>query len=107
MRFSIRLQLLLPLFILLLGIVGISTWTGYVSASRPKRRIEEDMQNVGRPLSALPDFWLNKPILDHMKRLTNAEFHLVNIVPSDSTQAPSTLPATAFADLKLPEAVDD
>ncbi len=107
MRFSIRLQLLLPLFLLLLGIVGISTWTGFDSAVRAQRQIEDNMRNVGRTLSGLPDFWLNKAILEHMKRLTGADFHLVEVVPSDRTQVASTLPPVSTADLKLPPAVDD
>lgn len=106
MRFSIRYQLLLPLCLLLLGVVGISTWTAFASAERAQRQIEDDVQRVGRTLSGKRGLWLSKPILDDMKVLTGADFHLVEsdirqLVPSDS-QLPSTLPIGAAADLHLP-----
>ncbi|MBL8795114.1 MAG: hypothetical protein JNM56_14490, partial [Planctomycetia bacterium] len=52
MRWTIRLQLLLPLSLLLLGVfLGISVWTGYDSARRARRQIETDMRGVAQHLS--------------------------------------------------------
>jgi len=113
MRWSIRYQLLLPLFILLLGVVGISTWTALTAAGRARQDIENDVRNIGHMLSGFPGLRLNRTVLDHMKRLTGAEFHLVDareLVPSDSTHAPSTLPAGTLPESALPPAdvvVDD
>lgn len=112
MRFSIRLQLLLPLFLLLLGVVGISTWTGISSAVRAREQIEADVRGVAKAQSRTP-FPLNKLILELMKDLTGADFYLFDvrhIVGGEGSESPSTLPATVFADLQLPPAeavVDD
>lgn len=46
MRFSIRLQLLLPLAPLILGVVGIGAWTAWSSAARARKQIEHDMDAV-------------------------------------------------------------
>lgn len=105
MRWSIRYQLLLPLFILLLGVVGISTWTALTAADRARKEVEDDVRNVGHMLSGLPGLRLNKAILEHMKRGTGAEFHL-----ELDGQALSTLPAGALPESALPPAalvVDD
>jgi signal transduction histidine kinase len=115
MRWSIRYQLLLPLFILLLGVVGISTWTALTAADRARKDIEHDVRNIGRMLSGFPGLKLRREqgaqaILNHLKRLTDAEFHLADpqeIVPSDSSHAPSTLPPGAVPDSALPAAEDD
>lgn len=113
MRWSIRYQLLLPLFILLLGVVGISTWTALTAAARARGEIEKGVRRVSHLLSDSPGLRLNRGILERMKKLTDAEFHLVDVrevVPSDSDRAPSTLLPQAIADLELPPAeavVDD
>ncbi len=89
MRFSIRYQLLLPLFILLLGVVGISTWTGVFSAMRARRQIEADMRNVGHYLTKVR-FGITQNVLDSVKLLSGADFVLVN--PADSGPSIHTLP---------------
>lgn len=102
MRWSIRLQLLLPLFILLLGVVGISTWTGIASAVGTRQRIESDMRKVAEHLRGA-DYPLNK-YLDRMKGLSSADFMVVN--PKDPDDRPTTLPVFP-ADLPPKEYVFD
>jgi signal transduction histidine kinase len=87
MRWSIRTQLLLPLGILLLGVVGISTWTGLASASNARHRIEEDMRRVARTLSTTR-YPLNQ-YLGPMKDLSGADFFVVN--SGDNEDRPTTL----------------
>lgn len=87
MRWSIRLQLLLPLFILLLGVVGISTWTGIASAVGARQRIESDMRKVAEHLRGT-DYPLNL-YLERMKLLSGADFMVVN--PNDPEDRPTTL----------------
>lgn len=109
MRWSIRYQLLLPLFILLVGVVGISTWTALTAADRARKELEDDVRNVGHMLSGLPGLRLNKSILEHMKRGTGADFHLVDPRDADAP-ALSTLPANVLPESALPPAevvVDD
>jgi signal transduction histidine kinase len=76
MRWSLRYQLLIPLLILLLGVVGISTWTALASVSRARQQIETHMRNVARTLSEssvrLAPNWL-----EPMKGLSGAEYLLV------------------------------
>jgi len=108
MRFSIRSQLLLPLFILLLGVVGISTWTGLASASRARLAIETDVRNVAHSLSGPLGSGLNPRILELMKRMTGAEFVLVD--SRDPRKVTDTLPQDRPRDFELPPAeavVDD
>lgn len=95
MRWTIRLQLLLPLFILLLGVfIGISAWTGYASARRARQQIETDMRGVAQHLGEAK-YRVNNWMLPWMKSLSGADFILVDvreIVPSDSSLGPTTLP---------------
>ena len=88
MRWSIRLQLLLPLLILLLGVVGISTWTGISSARGARQRIEARMGNVAEQLHGT-DYLLRK-YSDVIKGLSDADFIVVN--PSDPEDRYTTLP---------------
>lgn len=108
MRWSIRNQLLLPLFLLLLGIAGITTWSAVTAADQARQQIEEDLRHVGMTLSKHSYAWLRqKVILDMMKSLTGADYHLVertSLVPTDSRGYLSTLPTGAPAELLLPAA---
>jgi signal transduction histidine kinase len=103
MRFSIRYQLLLPLFVLLLGMVGISTWTGVGSARRARQQIEQDMRSIAQHLSEAP-YKLQANILPYLKRLSGADFVLVD--PADPGNRPTTLPLFP-ADLPPAEYVVD
>ena len=104
MRFSIRYQLLLPLFLLLLGMAGVSMWTAIASASQAKEAIEDDVRNLAKTLST-KNFTLNFRTLDAMKSLTGADLVLLDSagkVAVDSAGPASTLPSLA---VELPPAV--
>lgn len=73
MRFSIRFQLLIPLGILLLGVIGMSTWTAASSADRAWRQIEEQMNHVAETMNNVK-FPRNAHTLGLMKGLSGAEF---------------------------------
>jgi len=103
MRLSIRAQLLFPVLILLLGVVGIFTWTGVASARRAQREIEDDMRSVAQHLSEAP-YTLQPNILKYLKRLSGADFILVD--PADPSYRPTTLPVLP-ADLPPEEFVAD
>src|SRR5438477_9788856 len=75
MRWPIRYQLLVPLLTLLLGVVGISTWTALASADRARQQIEMQVRNVAHTLSEA-SFPLNQRVLEHMKGLSGAEYLL-------------------------------
>jgi signal transduction histidine kinase len=75
MRWTIRYQLFVPLLTLLLGVVGISTWTAFASARHAQRQIEQQVQNVVQTLSAA-DFPLTPHVLEQMKGLSGAEYLL-------------------------------
>jgi signal transduction histidine kinase len=95
MRWPIRYQLLIPLLTLLLGVVGISTWTALASADRARHQIESQVRRVAHTLSA--SFPLRGNVLDQMKLLSGADFLL--ITPDGGRTA--TLPAD---DAELPPA---
>ena len=69
MRLSIRNQLLLPLLALMLGVVGMSTWTAWSSAQRARRQIEEQMEAIAATVNKVP-LPLNPQTLPLMKGLT-------------------------------------
>jgi signal transduction histidine kinase len=77
MRWNIRNQLFVPLIILLLGIVGISSWTAWASASRARQQIEQQVRDVVRTLSQA-DFPLTPHVLELMKGLSGADYLLLD-----------------------------
>lgn len=77
MQWHLRAQLLVPLGLLLLGVVGISTWTALSSASHARQRLEERVQQVARALTEPPQFPLSAQVLEKMKRLSGAEYLLI------------------------------
>src|SRR5262245_59787585 len=66
MRWSIRLQLLIPLLTLLGGVVGISVWTALASADRARRQIEEQMHDIAHTVASV-NFPHNRQTLQSMK----------------------------------------
>jgi signal transduction histidine kinase len=94
MRWRIRTQILVPLLTLLLGVVGITTWTAISSANQARLQIETRVRNVAGTL-AESHFPLNEPILKQMKGLSGAEFLFVG---GDNTRQ-ATFPAD---DLEIP-----
>jgi signal transduction histidine kinase len=77
MRWTVRSQLLLPLLLLLLGVVGISVTTAIASARQARRQIEARLRNVARFLSEERRFNLNTHILRQLRPLSGADFVLV------------------------------
>lgn len=77
MRWSIRYQFLLPLGLLLLGLVGICTWTAWDSARSARQRIAGQVQGIVHTLGDLR-FQLNQQILEHLKGLTGADYLLLD-----------------------------
>src|SRR5258708_31439790 len=73
MRLSIRYQLLLPLLALMLGVVGMSTWTAWSSAQRARRQIETQMEAIAAT-EAKTNFTHNAHTLKLMKGLSSADF---------------------------------
>lgn len=73
MRWSLRLQLLIPLLTLLLGMVGMSAWTALASAQRARHSIERTMHDIAGTLAAvkIPP---NHHTLPLLKGLSGAEF---------------------------------
>src|SRR5262249_43603486 len=65
--------LLVPLFMLLLGVIGMSLWTALASADRARRQIEKQMHDIAGTVTArkAPP---NQHTLPLMKRLSGAEF---------------------------------
>jgi len=102
MRWPIRYQLLVPLLTLLLGVVGISTWTALASADRARHQIETQVRNVAHTLSDSP-FPLHKTVLDRMKLLSGADFLL--ITPDGERTA--TLPPETLELPPAEEVVED
>jgi signal transduction histidine kinase len=108
MRWSIRYQLLVPLLTLLLGVVGISTWTGVSSANHARQQLEAQVHDVARTLLSDPPVPISQTVLEQMKGLSGAEY-LVLVYGADGQedrrQRLATFPA---ADVAPPlEAVSD
>jgi signal transduction histidine kinase len=100
MRLSIRYQLLLPLLALMLGVVGMSTWTAWSSAQRARRQIEAQMQAIAET-EAKVSIPLNAQTLRLMKGLSSADFLVCDDarqpLVDDLGRAMTTLPAVPGA----------
>jgi signal transduction histidine kinase len=94
MRWSIRYQLLVPLLTLLLGVVGISTWTAVASARQARRQIETQVHDIAQTVrqSTYP---LTENVLHLMKGLSGADY----LLTSGDGHRWTTLPS---ADVELP-----
>ena len=91
MRWRIRYQLLVPCLLLLIGVVGVSVWMALDTAERARREIETRVRHVAHNLSEETNYPLSKNVLDQMKRLSGADYLLVQATePPVSTLA--TLP---------------
>lgn len=76
MRWRIRSQLLLPLLMLLLGVVGVSVWMAFAAANQARRQLETRVRDVAQLLSE-GQFPLTQKILLWVKQLSGADFLLV------------------------------
>src|SRR5438105_15002318 len=97
MRWRIRSQLLLPLLTLLLGVVGISTWTAVASAQHARLRIEMQMRDVARTVNEV-SFPRNRWGLKLLHGLAEAEFLIDEgggafVTTLDIPETPTGLPA--------------
>jgi signal transduction histidine kinase len=73
MHWRIRSQLLVPLLILLLGVVGISTWTAISSAKYARHSLETRMRDIAETVARVNI--RNVPnVLDLMHGMSEAEF---------------------------------
>src|SRR5262245_11116625 len=111
MRWSIRYQLLVPPLTLLLGVVGISTWTALASANRARQQIETQVRDIGRAVNQV-SFPHERSILKLMRGLSGAEYQiddpLLGVIPSFETPARATdlpKPADDWSNLELGDPV--
>lgn len=95
MRWRIRYQLLVPLLLLLVGVVGISIWVALSEIARAQAGIEQRMRHVAQTLSESPQFPLVGTVLEQMKKLSGADYVFVGVGQRVSTLTadPSELPA--------------
>src|SRR5579871_938196 len=80
MRWRIRSQLLLPLLVLLLGVLGVSVWMAFAAANHARQQIELRVRNVAQILSEgkFPLAPLSQNhILLWVKQLSGADYLLV------------------------------
>ncbi len=94
MRWSIRYQLLVPLLTLLLGVVGISTWTALASANRARQQIETQVRDIARVLSEAY-YRLTDPVLKTTRGLSGAHYLVVHGVERYSSLETEALEAAA------------
>jgi signal transduction histidine kinase len=76
-RWRIRDQLLLPLLLLLLGVVGLSVWMALAAAERARAQLEERVRAVASVLSKLT-VPLTSNILGMVKGLSGADFLILH-----------------------------
>jgi signal transduction histidine kinase len=80
MRWRIRSQLLLPLLLLLVGVLGLSVWMAFAAAKQARQQIETRVRNVGELLSEgkfpLAPLARNHVLL-WVKQLSGADYLLV------------------------------
>ncbi len=76
MRWNIRNQFAVPLLLLLLGLVGVCTWTAQEAADRARDRIAGQVVGIVRTLSDAR-FPLSQHVLDQMKGLSGADYLLI------------------------------
>jgi signal transduction histidine kinase len=96
MRWSIRYQLLVPLLILLLGVLGMSTWAALASAGRAWHQIESQVRDIVRTVNE-SSYPLKGRVLHLMKGFSGADF----LVLERDGGRQTTLPR---ADVALPAA---
>ncbi len=77
MRWRIRSQLLLPLLLLLLGVLGLSVWMAFAAANHARQQIETRVRDVGQLLSEGKFPLAQTHILLWVKQLSGADFLLV------------------------------
>jgi signal transduction histidine kinase len=74
---SIRSQLLLPLLLLLVGVLGVSVWMAFASANRARSQIETRVRDVAQIVSEGKFPLSQKYVLLWIKQLSGADYLLV------------------------------
>ncbi len=74
MRWRIRYQLLLPLLLLLLGVVGLSVWMAVAAADRAWTQVEGRVRTVAEHFSEHGTYPLAPNILHWVKGLSGADY---------------------------------
>ena len=88
MRWRIRVQLLVPLVILLLGDLAISAYVALGSAARARQDIDTRLRDVARFVAEAPWLTLNDDVLRYMKQLSGADYYLAGPEPAPLTTLP-------------------
>jgi signal transduction histidine kinase len=102
MRWSIRYQLLVPLLTLLLGVVGISTWTALASAARARGQIETQVHDIVHTVNQ-STYPLTEKVLHLMKGFSGADYLLADGDGHRWTTLPSADVVLPPPDGELPE----
>jgi signal transduction histidine kinase len=76
MRWSIRYRLILPLGLLLLSVILVSTWSAIAAAERAEQRIADQVRSVSQSLSTA-NYPLTEAIIDQLTQLSGAEYLLM------------------------------
>jgi len=77
MRWSIRYRLFVPLVLMLLGVVGISTWSARAAAHQAEERIARQVRGVTQTLAGA-SIALTPRILEQMKGLSGADYLFID-----------------------------
>lgn len=75
-RINIRSQLLLPLLLLLVGVLGVSVWMAFAAASHARQQLEQRVRGVAHIVSE-GKFPLQNHVLLWVKQLSGADYLLV------------------------------
>jgi signal transduction histidine kinase len=76
-RINIRSQLLLPLLVLLLGVVGLSVWMALAAANQARQQIETHVRDVAHIVSQGKFPLAQRHVLLWVKQLSGADYLLV------------------------------
>src|SRR6478735_885044 len=111
MRWSIRYQLLIPLILLIVVVVGLTTWTALAAADRARHQIESQMRGIVRTVHE-GKFPLAENVLPLIKGLSGADllfedgqhrWTTLNRVPK--ALPPTSADADHWEELKLEQRV--
>ncbi|HEY7330269.1 MAG TPA: HAMP domain-containing sensor histidine kinase [Gemmataceae bacterium] len=76
-RVNIRAQLLLPLLLLLVGVLGLSVWMAFAAANRARGQIETRVRDVAHIVSEGKFSLAQQHVLLWVKQLSGADYLLV------------------------------
>jgi signal transduction histidine kinase len=76
-RINVRSQLLLPLLLLLVGVVGLSVWMAFAAANQARRQIERHVRDVAHIVSEGKFPLAQQHVLLWVKQLSGADYLLV------------------------------